>query len=1036
MAGTTPAGQTRKTVTALFCDLTGSTALGEQLDPESLREIIQGYFAEMRSVIERHGGKIEKFIGDAVMAVFGVPRVHEDDALRAVRAAADMQTALTTANQRFEKDFGVRLQARIGVNTGEVIAADPATEDSFVSGDPINTAARIEQAAEPGDVLLGESTYRLVRSAVIAEPVDPIMAKGKAEPLQIYRLVLVDPGSEMLPRRLDAPLVGRWDELERMRATLADVRSSSTARLVTVLGEPGIGKSRLAHELVSIACDGARVLRGRCLPYGDGITFWPVAELLEDAAGVEPGDSNEQARTKIAALLPPEHQGLVERLCALLGAGDAGGSIQETFLAVRRALEALASQQPVLVIFDDIQWGEDAFIDLIRYLVAFAGASPLFIVCLARPELLDTQPDWGQTSELIRLAPLDGAGSETLVGNLLGTGTAPADVASTIAQAAGGNPLFIEEMLRMLVDQGVLTIRGSDWALTGDLADFGRPETVHAVISARLDRLDPGEKAALQTASIMGEVFWWSAIADLSDDATPIDVARRLQALVRKDLIRPDPSTFFSEDAFRFGHLLIRDVAYASLPKKARADVHERFARWVEERAKQRPGEFDEIIGYHAEMASRYLTELGRSDEKASALADVAATRLSTAGFRRFDGGDMAAAISLLSRAGGLWSPDDRRRFRVQMFLAQALERNGRFDDAVEAYRQAGDIGHVLGDRAAESRADMGREFIRLVRSASMSHDDFIEVIDRALGVFEELSDDSGIAEALRFRAVIDVWAGHMEVALARFERSLEAAGRGADVRAAGDAWHWMVLALTEGPTPAPHAIQRIRAYEEATGETPWIHLHRVGDLLSMIGDDVAARAAISKGIERAEEMGMEVDLAAGMLRSSADVYYRVRELDKAEADLRRAVDTLERIGDKGHLASVAPDLARILLATPGREEEALAAAVLGEEASIEDDADAQVRWRATKGLATFRLGRREEGERLVRSAQEQGWRTDYFKLRAIPLEALGEILQVTGRADQAADAFRRALEVYEAKGDVTSIGLLRRQMTAYELTI
>ena len=1013
-------------MTILFCDVTGSTALGEQLDPESLREIIQGYFSEMRAVIERHGGTIEKFIGDAVMAVFGVPRVHEDDALRAVRAASEMQTALADANDRFERDVGVRIQARIGVNTGEVIAGDPATEETFVTGDAVNVAARLQQSAEPGDVILGAATYRLVRAAVIGEPLVPLAAKGKSEPLVAYRLVVVDPGGEMLPRRLDAPLVGRDADLAALKQAFDDVVASKRCRLVTVVGSAGLGKSRLAHEFLTNVSGDARVLRGRCLPYGEGITFWPIVEILEGAAGIQSDDSPADARAKIDALLLEEHKVLGERLSAVLGAGEVSGAIQETFLAVRRLLEGLTGAQPVVVLFDDIQWAESAFLDLIQYLTTFA-AGPIMLLCLARPELLEARPDWAQVGPIIRLQPLDAGGSGALVANLLGGEASPGDLSRTIEHAAEGNPLFIEEMLRMLVDQGVLVRADGGWAVAGDLAALGRPETVHAVIAARLDGLDVDERTVLQTASVIGEVFWWNAVADLTEETAPVDVARRLQALVRKDLIRPDSSTFFTEDAFRFGHLLIRDVAYDSLPKKSRAEIHERFARWVEERAAQRSAEYDEIIGYHIEKAYRYLSELGRSDERTAGLADTAATRLTSAGLRSFDGGDMGATVSLLSRAASLHDETDPRRIGILGTLTVALRNSGRFDEAIDVAAEAERIAGAVGDRGNQTRAEVAGQFTRLLRSAEMTHDEFVDVVDRAQQTFEEIGDDAGLAEALRHRAIIDVWAGQTAVAVDRCEKSIEAATRAGDRGAANEAWHWMVLALTEGATPVDEAIARIERRFAEIGDTAWRQSHRLADLRSMRGDASMARALIAHAIERAEEMGMEVDLASGMLRASADIAFREGDLELAERELRRSVEILQRIDDKGHLASLAPDLARVLLEIPGRESEALAMARLGEESSIEDDVDAQVRIRAAKGRALFRLGNEADGERLVRDAVERGWQTDYFELRAIPLEALGEILRRSGRASEAADAFGRAIATYEAKGDVVSADLIRR---------
>jgi class 3 adenylate cyclase len=613
--------QSRKTVTILFSDVTGSTALGEHLDPESLREVIQRYFAAMRTVIERHGGTVEKFIGDAVMAVFGVPKVHEDDALRAVRAAADMQSALDPLNDELERGWGTRIQARIGVNTGEVVAADPESGQSFVSGDAVNVAARLEQAAEPGEVLLGEPTYRLVRTAVIAEPLGPLAAKGKAEPLPAYRLVVVESGAEILPRRFDSPLVGRAQELQAIRNAFEEAASISSSRLATIIGHPGVGKSRLTHEVVATLGERARVLRGRCLPYGEGITFWPVVEALQEAAGLDEADSADQARAKIAATLSADEDPVVtERLAAIVGLGGGAGAIQESFWAIRRWLEHMAGQRPVLVVFDDIQWAEPTFLDLVQYLATFATGRPILLLCLARPELLEVRSDWGDLGTVIRLEPLGPDESQRMLANLLGGAGASEEAQRQIVAAAGGNPLFIEEMLRMLVDDGFLVREREAWVAHGDLSRMGAPETVQAVIAARLDRLDPPERAVLQRASVVGEVFWWGAVGELSDEGDAVLVGRSLQALVRKELIRPGPTTFAGEDAFRFGHLLIRDVAYDSIPKKVRADLHARFATWVEQRAGERAVEYEEIVGYHAEQAHRYLAELGPLDEHGAAM--------------------------------------------------------------------------------------------------------------------------------------------------------------------------------------------------------------------------------------------------------------------------------------------------------------------------------------------------------------------------------------------------------------------------------
>ena len=998
----TGSGQARKTVTVLFCDVTGSTALGERLDPEALREVIQSFFRHMREVIERHGGTVEKFIGDAVMAVFGVPRVREDDALRAVRAAADMQAALAEANEGFERDLGTRIEARIGVNTGEVIAGDPSTGESFVSGDAVNLAARLEQAAAPGEVFLGATTYRLVRAAVIAEPLAPLDLKGKTEPVEAYRLVVVESGGEMLPRRLDAPLVGRERELDALKRIYDEAVEAPACRLVTVTGDAGIGKSRLAHELLTAVSPKASVLRGRCLPYGDGITFWPVIEILEAAAAPE----------DLSALV----------------SGGATGSIQETFLAVRRWLEQLAAERPVVVVFDDIQWAEDAFLDLVQYLASFVAARPLLVVCLARPELLDARPDWTQVGESIRLERLAAGPSETMVANLLGSEAMPAEVAERIVAAAAGNPLFIEEMLRMLVDSGVIARRDGGWVLAGDMSALGAPETVQAVIAARLDRLSPEERTVVQSASVVGEVFWWGAVAQLTEDATGISTGRHLQAFVRKDLIRPDPSTFFGEDAFRFGHLLIRDVAYESLPKKSRAALHERFAHWVDERAGERSAEYDEIIGYHAEQAYRYLTELAPPNERTAALAEIVVERLVSAGERAFAREDMKAAANLLGRAAALVPAADPRRARLLMSLGQAVADSGSLEDSLRIFDEAIAGAREAGDRRLELQSAMRRLHVHMISATQMSHAEGLAEAEPARIELEELGYDAGVADALKVIGAVYSWAGRLEDSIAVFRRIADLARRSGDRRLEVQSLHWTCLSYEQGLTPVEECLARINELIDARDLRASFRWKRfVGLLEAMRGRFAEARSLTAQGMEAARELGMEMELAGSQLRDAGAVEYLAGDLAASEAYFREAVSILERIGDAGHLASLAPELAWVLLARGDRDAEALAMVELTEASMIEDDVDAVVRAYAAKAVLLSRAGEFDEAERYARDTVERSWATEYAVLRAISMEALAEVLGRAGRMAEAVEAHSNAIAAYEAKGDVTGAEAARR---------
>jgi class 3 adenylate cyclase len=551
----------RKTVTVVFCDVTGSTALGESTDPEALRALLARYFDCMRGIVESHGGTVEKFIGDAVMAVFGVPQVHEDDAVRACRAAVEMREALPA--------LGV--QARIGVNTGLVVTG---TAERLATGDAVNVAARLEQAAAPGAILIGEETLRLVRDSVDVESVEPLALKGKAEPVPAFRLESVRAEPE---RGHGTPFVGRALESAALARVWERARGESRCELVTVVGEPGVGKSRLVGEVLGSLDE--RVVRGRCLPYGEGITYWPVVEVVKQLDAL-PGDPLAAAAVG-----------------SLLGESDHGASSDQIAWAFRKLLE---EQAPLIAVFDDIQWGEETFLDLIEATALMSQGAPMLLLCMARPELLERRPSW---PGVVRLEPLGAEDAQTLIGSEVS-----AELAERIAHAAGGNPLFISEML----------------AMSGERADVDVPPTLKALLAARVDQLDEAERLVLERGAVEGEVFHRGAVQALATDE---QVTAPLTALVRHELIRPDRALFPGEDGFRFRHLLIRDAAYDALPKSVRSELHARFADWLVERGAEIV-ELDEIAGYHLEQAVRYKAELGREDPALSGAAIC--TRLRT----------------------------------------------------------------------------------------------------------------------------------------------------------------------------------------------------------------------------------------------------------------------------------------------------------------------------------------------------------------------------------------------------------------------
>ena len=1014
----------RKTVTVLFADVTGSTALGERLDPESMRGVMSRYFDEMRSAIEGHGGTVEKFIGDAVMAVFGVPTVHEDDALRAVRAATQMRDLLDALNAELERDWGARLEIRTGVNTGEVVAGDPSSGQTFVTGDTVNVAARLEQAAEPGEILIGAATRDLVRDAVEVKAAEPLRLKGKSDLVPAFRLLDVSPGPAFA-RRLDSPLVGREDELGRLEAAFGEAVVERACRMTTVVGDAGLGKSRLVTEFVTRVDDRARVLWSRCLPYGEGITFWPVTELVWAAGGIGEVESPEDAREKVRALVADAEDGdtiaeLVESAIGLREEGT-GTDIRQTFWAVRRLLEVLAVDGPLVTVIDDIHWAETTFLDLLQYLAGFSADHPLFVLCTSRPEIRERRPDWASTSLVLMLEPLTVAECERLIANLLGEAGLTGDVAERISDSAEGNPLYVEEMLRKLIDDGSLERNDGSWRATRDLSQIAVPETISALLAARLDQLELEERAVIQRASVVGKTFWWGAVTELSPEAERAQVGSHLQTLLRKELVRPDRSRFAGEDAFRFSHILVRDAAYESMPKRARAELHERFAAWLEAAAGDRVAEFEEIVGYHLEHAYRYRAELGPVDDAGLALARAAAGRLAAAGRRALGHWDIAATDNLLSRAIALLPPDDPLRIGLLGDLGVALGQSdlSRADavltEAMEGLRAA-------GDEELEARAGVRRVFIRLLLDPNADQRQALAETEAHVERFERLRDDEGLAEGIGLLAKIRFWQGQSALSESLFETALGHAVEAGDLRQEGELLKWLALVIDIGPVPAEDGIRRLDAILAQSHGDRRVEIgasRARADLEAMRGNFDVARRYIGRARAIARELGDQVALAA-VQRDAGLVESRAGDNLAHEREARVGYEILDHIGDVGHLSSAAPDLGDAVYAQ-GRYEEALEIAKFSRSITIAGDVDAEVRGLGLLAKANARLGRLEEAELSAAEAVRLAAATDYLDMRGITLMSQAEVLRLAGKADEAARAVAEARDLFARKGNVVS---------------
>jgi class 3 adenylate cyclase/tetratricopeptide (TPR) repeat protein len=1020
MAQDAASHEVRKTVTVVFADVAGSTGLGERLDAESVRRIMIRYFEEMRAVVERHDGTVEKFIGDAVMAVFGVPRVHEDDALRAVRAAAEMRDGLAALNGELERGWDVRLELRIGVNTGEVVAGDPDTGPSLAVGDTVNVAARLQQTAEPGEILVGEATYRLVRDAVEVDQPEELRLRGRVGRSEVRRLRAVRPQVVGGGRRLDRPMIGRREELALLGREYERTVREGACRLVTVVGPAGIGKSRLLREFVSQLPAEALVAHGRCLPYGEGITYWPVAEVVKELAGAGDDDSVEALGARLVGRLGGEDDGelVARKLAAAVGLGAGEVAKEEASWAFRRLLEALARDRPLVVVFDDIQWGEETFLDLLEHVVERSRDARVLVVCLARPELLDLRPGWGgrrKNVASVLLEPLPGEECAVLVQKLLGEGELDERARASLVARAGGNPFFVEELVAMLSDEGLLARENGRWSLTGDVGELALPGSIQALLAARLDRLPMEERRLLERGAVEGEVFHREPLAVLHG-GPELDVA--LQSLVRKQLLRPARAAFPGTEAYSFGHLLIRDAAYSSVPKELRADLHRRFADWLERAAGDRGVEQDEILGYHLEQACRYHAELGRrTDEDVLVTAARAARLLASAGERAARRGDVPAATKLLERAARLLPEEDERRPEIELLLGWALTQSGEFAPAEALFAQVAERAAAAGDRRVELRALVERMDVTNIIRPETGVAATFELADRVVPELEELGDDRGLAGAWRMTAYAhNTLARYGETAEA-LERGLVHAERVGDAAIRSEILAWLPTRLARGPVPAPAALERCRELlARAAGDLPAEAgaLAGIALLEAMSGRFEEARTAEKRSRGIKEELGLGFTLAVGDIWRG-ELELMAGDYAAAEGAFRAAADFLEERGDRNFYPTAAAGIARACF-HQGRYDESDAVLRDAEATTASDDFITAVWTLGTRARHLVRDGRPEEAEAAARRGVELAFETDDLNLRSESLIELADVLQDPPRART---ALEQAIGVAEEKENV-----------------
>jgi class 3 adenylate cyclase/tetratricopeptide (TPR) repeat protein len=1015
----------RKLVTVLFADVVGSTALGEQLDPETMRSALGRYFSAARTILERHGGTVEKFIGDAVMAVFGIPLMHEDDALRAVRAALELRSEIGRLNDVLTAERHLRVEFRIGVNSGTVVAGGTEGSGSFVTGDAVNVAARLEQAAGAGEILIGDATYRLVRDFVEAEPSAPIAVKGKTGEMSAHRVLGLTgvAGTGMAVRQL--PFVGRRRELIRLREAFDDASADRRCMLFTLLGSAGVGKSRLVVEFLAELSGNARILRGRCLPYGEGITYWPVAEIIRAASGGTEEDDAVAIKAHLVERLAGDSNAerVAELLTSILGLSVANAPPEERFWAVRRFLEAQAREQPLICIVEDIHWAEPAMLDLLENVADLSRDAPILLLCTARPELLEARATWGGgkvNATTILLEPLNAELTRELVAGLVGDAGLEPHVVERILATAEGNPLFAEEIVRMLTDDGPGRADGEPVQI---------PTSVQAVIAARLDRLPAYERGIAERAAVAGRVFERSAVLELVRDDERERVPAALLALMRKELVQPSPADLTADEAFRFRHMLIRDTAYGALPKQDRAELHERFARWVERMAADRLAEYAEILAYHFDLAQRYRRELGLDDAHSAELSERAGELLREAAHRAYLRGESASSMKLAQRAADLL-PDGTGQCQALITLTLAADFAYDFDVAGVAMDRLLSAALASGDEAATWKARLFDVWRQMWGNPKFRVETASPAVSAAIAAFERLGDEHGLAIAHRTLAEVYLGLAQWEQSKAAAERGLPHALLSGDVPIEGLLRNRTLGGALWGPTPVAELLQIAdRTIAEITSAASRASsLGMRGMAHAMAGHAAAARADVEESLRVKSELG---DPGYQWSFTSTPVEMVLGDLDAADFRATSTIAVLEKLGETGARSTVLGFRARIAFEQGRPDDEVAGYANACRELASDDDIVSQTQWRAALALVAARAGRIDEAKRLIEEASTVIGTSDFLYELGLTAQDRGYIHERAGEIEAARREYGAALRHFEAKGDVMDAGRVRERLAA-----
>jgi DNA-binding SARP family transcriptional activator/tetratricopeptide (TPR) repeat protein len=991
--GEQPVGPVRRLVTVV---VVAGFVKGAEIDPEPMHRILERYSATCRDIVQRHGGSVQGQVGDTITGIFGLAELHEDDAERALRAAIEIRTAVAEANKTLERDLSVCMAVSIGIESGSVFIGGGIRHERRATGDAVELATALVHSATDNEILLGKHAVHLAGPILSVDAVESVSLPTRSETVARWRLHCLRTDVPALP--ISTVFIGHERELKELRAALVRTTVESSCRLVTVVGPAGIGKSRLTREFISDLGSDITVVVGHCLSYGEGITYHPLAEIVSQLTSGDP-------QAGITELLSGEANAdsIERRVLAAIGKSQESIQAEETFWAVRRLLECVSRKRPLIIVIDDIHWAERILLDLLDHIVTFSSGSAMLLVCLARPELLEALPSWAvpqQNRSVLTLDPLDDAESYDLIDALDAGADLVRKQRRRAVEAAEGNPFFLEQIV----------------AVSATGADPSLPLSVQAVLAARIDRLEPGERNLLRLAAVEGRSFHRGDLVELMEDADRPDMGAHLSSLVHRQLIRPGRPEIDGPDSFRFAHALIREAAYDAIPKRLRAQLHEKVA----DRLKSTASAQAEIVGYHLERSYHYCAELATVGERERALATEAAEWLDSAARAAFLRCDLTSGAGLLERAAALFTYDSARRFALLPRLGEALFEMGRLQDAERVLDDA--IRYAQTENVPElaALASVERERVLIQEGSAWSVDDATRVADTAIDVLSRSGNELGQCRAWCLHATVKWIMGRAFGADRDWKRAAEYAERAGNTRELFEILCWRASAAVFGPATVKAAIARCNEIRDQVASSPVVvaaTLHPLALLHALNGDFLQARELIRDADAILDDLGR---LESTVSFHEAWVDMLAGQPADAEAKLLPGYRKLEAMGEKSLLASTAAALAQAAFAQ-GHVQDAEGYCQVSEHTAAADDLQAQAAWRGVRAGILAERGQFDAGEALAREAVRIAMRTDLTTTQADSLFDLGAVLDRAGRRVDAGTTVREALELYVEKGNVVS---------------